>query len=187
MDLYDCPDQIHRRLQEMHAVFVQALNAHFDIIRPANNGFNSSWCTATCHGRFVTIQNDFCCMVGPEMFDEFFKAYVEKEAACADGCIYHLDGPGAIRHLESICEAPHLHAIQWVPGAGEKPMDQWPDLLRRVQELGKGLWLGGPPERQLNILKQVRPEGCLCNLGFQNRADAEGWLREAEEILKTKR
>ena len=183
MDLYDTPDEIHKRLRECHAVFEEMLQAHFDIIHPTSNGFNSSWCSATCHGRFATIQNDFCCMVGPEMFDEFFKDYVELEAASVDCCIYHLDGPGAVRHLESICAAPSLDTIQWVPGAGEKPMNEWPDLLRRVQELGKGLWLYGSPAEQLDIMTQVEPKGCIYNPSFDSREDAEAWLKEADRIL----
>jgi len=122
-------------------------------------------------------------MVGPDMFDEFLRDYVELEAATSDCCIYHLDGSGAIQHLESICAAPSLNTIQWVPGAGGKPMNQWPDLLRRVQELGKGLWLYGTPAEQLDIMKQVEPEGCMYNAAFASRADAEAWLGQADEIL----
>ena len=187
LDLYDCPEEIHKRLAECHRVFEQMLDAHFEIIHPGANGMNSSWCAATCRGRYAVIQNDFCCMVGPEMFDEFFKEYVEKEAAYLDGCIYHLDGPGAIPHLESICAAKHLHTIQWVPGAGEKPMNQWPDLLRRVQELGKGLWLYGSPQEQLQIMEQVTPKGCMYNVAFPDRDQAEAWLKEAEAVLKMNR
>jgi len=187
MDLYDSPEEIHKRLAEMHKAFQQALDGHLKIIHPASNGMNTSWCCAAVKGRFATIQNDFCCMVGPEMFDEFFKEYVEKEAAYLDHSIYHLDGPGAVRHLESICASPHLDVIQWVPGAGAKPMNQWPDLLRRIQKLGKGLWLYGSPEEQLDILTQVDPKGCMYTSWHKDRAEAETWLKKAEGILKSKR
>lgn len=186
-DLYDCPDEIHKRLAECHTVFEQMLQAHFDLIHPRSGGFNSSWCTATCRGRFATIQNDFCCMVGRGMFDAFFKAYIEKEAAFVDRCIYHLDGPGAIQHIESICAAPHLHTIQWVPGAGNKPTSQWPELLQKIQRLGKGLWIHGSPEDQLAILEQVEPEGCMYNLWFKDRDEAESFLKKADDIVRRKR
>lgn len=187
MDLYDCPEEIHKRLAEMHKVFQQALDGHLKIIHPASNGMNTSWCNAAVKGRFATIQNDFCCMVGPEMFDEFFKAYIENEAACLDHSIYHLDGPGAVRHLESICASPHLDVIQWVPGAGNKPMNQWPELLRRIQQLGKGLWLYGSPAEQLDILTQVEPAGCMYTMWCKDRAEAEAWLKKADAILRLKR
>lgn len=187
LDLIDCPNEIDRRLAECHMVFEAMLQAHFDIIHPRSGGLNASWCSGVARGKFATIQNDFCCMVGPDMFDRFFKKYIEKEAACVDRCIYHLDGPGAIRHIESICEAPNLHVIQWVPGAGNKPFNQWPELLRKIQALGKGLWIHGSPQEQLEVLDQVKPEGCMYNLGFRNRDDAEGFLKQAEDILRRKR
>ena len=187
LDLYDCPDEIHKRLAECHRVWEQMIDAHFEIIHPGCNGMNSSWCSATCHGRYGVIQNDFCCMVGPEMFDTFFKEYIEKEAAYLDCSIYHLDGPDAMKHLDSICASESLDIIQWVPGAGSKPMNEWPDFLRHVQEFGKGLWLYGSPQEQLDIMTQVDPKGCMYNVGFPDREAAEAWLKEAEAILKKKR
>lgn len=186
-DLYDCPEEIHRRLKECHAVFEAMLQAHFDILHPLSGGYNSSWCSATVKGRFATIQNDFCCMVGREMFDAFFKEYVEKEAAFLDCCIYHLDGPGAIRHLDSICEAPRLHVIQWVPGDGNKPQRHWPELLRRIQALGKGLWLYGSIPDLLAMMEFLQPEGCMYNAWLDSREEAGDFVKKVEAIHKAKR
>ncbi len=187
LDLYDCPAEIHTRLAECHSVYEAMLQAHFDIIHPLSGGCNSSWCSAAVKGRFATIQNDFCCMVGTELFDEFFKDYVEKEAAFLDCCIYHLDGPGAIRHIESICEAPHLDLIQWVPGAGNKPVSQWPELLHQIQSLGKGLWLHGSAQEQLDMMGYLKPEGCLYNTWLGSREEAEDYMKKVEAIHKAKR
>jgi hypothetical protein len=187
MDLFDCPVEIHKRLAECHAVYEAMLQAHFDILHPLSGGFNSSWCSAAVKGRFATIQNDFCCMVGPGQFDEFFKDYVEKEAAFLDCCIYHLDGPGAIRHLDSICQAPHLDLIQWVPGDGNKPVCQWPDLLKRIQSLGKGLWLYGTAGEQLEMMEFLKPEGCLYNVWVGSREEAEAFAKKAVAIHRAKR
>jgi hypothetical protein len=187
MDLYDCPDEIHKRLAECHTVFKDLLQAHFDILHPLSGGYSSSWCKAAVKGRFATIQNDFCCMVGPEQFDEFFKDYVEKEAAFLDCCVYHLDGPGAVRHLDSILQAPHLDLIQWVPGAGNKTVRHWPDLLAKCQERGKGLWLYGPPGELLEMMEFLRPEGCLYTLELGSREEAEAFVKKMEAIHKAKR
>jgi hypothetical protein len=187
MDLYDNPDEIHKRLAECHTVFEAMLQAHFDIIHPLSGGCNSSWCSAAVKGRFATIQNDFCCMVGPEQFDEFFKAYIEKEAAALDCSIYHLDGPGAVRHLESICDSPSLDLVQWVPGAGNKPVRDWPELLKRVQARGKGLWLHGSPQEQLDMMEFLEPEGCMYNVWLGSREEAEAYVKKAEAIQKARR
>ncbi len=187
MDLYDDPGEIHTRLAECHAVYEAMLQAHFDILHPLSGGYNSSWCSAAVKGRFATIQNDFCCMVGPELFDAFFKDYVNKESAFLDCCIYHLDGPGAVRHLDSICEAPRLDLIQWVPGDGNKPVAQWPELLKKVQSLGKGLWLYGSAREQLEMMDYLKPEGCFYTLQLGSREEAEAFAKKVETLHKTKR
>lgn len=180
LDLVDNPGEIKKRLAECHEVFRQVLQAHFDIIHPATGGYNTSWMAATCKGRYAVLQNDFSCMIGPRMFDEFFKEYVEKEAAGLDHSIYHLDGPGAIAHLESICASPHVDAIQWVPGAGNKPLPEWPELLKKVQRLGKGLWLYGSAEEARRMMSYLRPEGCMYTVWCSSREEAEELLRVSQ-------
>jgi hypothetical protein len=181
LDLYDCPDEIHKRLAEMHQVFLEALDAHFGAINSGPSGLVSCWLVAACRGRYAAIQNDFCYMLGPAMFDEFFKDYVEKESAALDWSIYHLDGPGAIPHTESICAAPHLHAIQWVPGPGgpgHLAQSDYMGLLKKIQRLGKGLWLYGTPETCLKMARELRPEGCMYNCSLDSKVEAEAWAKE---------
>ena len=179
LDLVDCPDEVKRRLRECHDVFAQVLQAHFDIIHPASGGLNTSWMAATCRGRYAVLQNDFSCMVGPAMFDEFFREYVEKESRLLDHCIYHLDGPGALCHLDSICSCPRVDAIQWVPGEGNKPLPQWPDVLRRIQAAGKGLWLWGSAREAEEMMDYLMPEGCMYSIWCSSRGEAEALLKNA--------
>jgi hypothetical protein len=182
MDLVDCPDEIKKRLAEFHEVFKQVLQAHFDIIHPRSDRLNSSWMAATCRGRYAVIQNDFCCMVGPAMFNEFFKEYVEKEAAFVDHSIYHLDGPGALCHIEAICASPHLDAVQWVPGAGNKALPEWPDVLKKIQSLGKGLWLYGSAQEAEAMMRYLKPEGCMYTIWCSSKEEAQALLKAAENI-----
>lgn len=187
MDLLDQPAEIKKRLRECHQVFLQVLQAHFDIIHPRSGGYNTSWMHQTCRGKFAVIQNDFCCMVGPEMFDEFFKDYVEAEAAAVDRAIYHLDGPGAVQHVDSICACPSLEAIQWVPGAGNKPQCDWPELLQKIQALGKGLWLYPTDLRETEkLMRALKPEGCMYALWLPSREEAEAVVRLTERIYRCK-
>ncbi len=187
LDLYDCPDEIHKRLAECHTVYEAMLQAHFDILHPLSGGYSSSWCCAAVKGRFATIQNDFCCMVGKPQFDEFFKEYINRESDVLDCCIYHLDGPGAVQHLESICEAPKLDLIQWVPGDGNRTVRHWPDLLKKVQALGKGLWLFGSPREHLEMMEFLKPEGCMHIVWADSKDDADAFVKKMEAIQKARR
>jgi len=65
-----------------------------------------------------------------------------------DHRIYHLDGPGAIHHLDTLLNLPELHAIQWVPGAGVTGgITQWVPLILRVQSKGKSIVVYAGPGR----------------------------------------
>jgi len=181
MDLLDQPEEIKKRLRECHEVYRQVLRAHLDTIHKWSP-CNSSWMDAVCTGSYVIIQNDFSCMVGPEMFDEFFKEYVQKEAQEAERSIYHLDGPGALRHLESIAAAPDLDMIQWVPGAGAKPLPEWRTELLKIQSLGKGLWLNGTGREVIQMMEYLRPEGCIYRVDCDSREEADVVIKACERI-----
>jgi hypothetical protein len=64
---------------------------------------------------------------------------IVRECRFYERSIYHLDGPGALRHLESILSIPELNALQWVPGAGRENFSQWVQVYRQVQAAGKGI------------------------------------------------
>ncbi|MHC4200480.1 MAG: hypothetical protein ACYSU0_10855, partial [Planctomycetota bacterium] len=72
-------------------------------------------------------QCDVSCMISPEMFDTFEVPSLAKEVAGVDASIYHLDGPEALRHLESLCAVDRLDMIQWMPGEGHYD-DDWSEL-----------------------------------------------------------
>jgi hypothetical protein len=62
-----------------------------------------------------------------------------------DRCLYHLDGPQALRYLDRLLEIPAVHAIQWVPGAGR---DYWVDWISLVTGIAD-------EEEQEGVLKLI--------------------------------
>ncbi len=71
------------------------------------------------------LQCDFNVLISSRMFDEFFLPYIEEQTRWVERTIFHLDGPGAIRHLDSLLSLPRLDGIQWVPGDGKPAMSKW--------------------------------------------------------------
>ena len=71
-------------------------------------------------GRTMGLDCDFSCMISPRDFQEIFLPPLLETMATVDHRIYHLDGPGAIPHLERLLSIPELQTIQWVPGAGSE-------------------------------------------------------------------
>ena len=75
------------------------------------------------------------------MFETF--CWQDNLVSCAhvDYTLYHLDGPGAVRHLPLLLRMERLNCIQWIQGACSPPPSQWVDLLRRIQAGGKSVQL----------------------------------------------
>ena len=48
--------------------------------------------------------------------------------------IFHVDGKGVARHLDTILSVPEVHAVQWVQGVGDDlPIMQWLPFIRELQ------------------------------------------------------
>lgn len=142
MDLVMQPDAVQRALAKVRKAYEQILDALAVELDYA------TWGSINRHGfyspgRTNVPQCDFSCMISSEMFAEFQLPCLAHESQQLDHSCYHLDGPGAVRHLEAICSLPGIHAIQWVAGAGEGEQQDWMHLHRRIDELGKGQYFGG--------------------------------------------
>jgi hypothetical protein len=94
--------------------------------------------------------------------------------------VFHLDGPGVARHIDTILTLPNLQAIHWVQGYGNnEPLIQWLPLIKKIQGAGKSvivdlkmheldefikkvdptgimLWIPAEPSEQKDILERVR-------------------------------
>ncbi len=87
-----------------------------------------------------------------------------------------LDGPDAIRHLDSLLSLPKLSGIQWIPGAGSPPMTEWIPLLKRIQNAGKLQHLICQKGEVRKLLRELEPEGILLDTIC-------GSVKEADQLI----
>ncbi len=141
------------------------------------------WLRLWAPGRFWTLQSDISCMVSPGLFQELILPELEKETQHVDFAFYHLDGPGAIKHVETLLRIKTLAGIQWVPGAGAccDPLD-WLELFRSIQNAGKKLLVSCPPERVRALLEKVDRRSICLAISCKEQQDAEKILLELERI-----
>ena len=107
------------------------------------------------------------------MFKGFFLPSIEKQTKLVERTIYHLDGEGAIPHLDALLSLNTLNGIQWVPGAGAKPMCEWIPLLQRIQDSGKLLVLGCKPSEVEILFSTLRPEGVFLRTRTKTLEEAD--------------
>ena len=141
VDLVTDPDAIHRAMRQTSDLWKCVVDTASEIILPAGQG-TSNWTMGWSDDRFLCIgQNDFSCMISPAMFETFCWQDNLESCAHVDYTLYHLDGPGAVRHLPLLLRLERLNCIQWIQGACSPPPSQWVDLLRRIQAGGKSVQL----------------------------------------------
>lgn len=142
MDIIDCPEKIKRALDQVSIAIKQVRNAYQEILDPDIGYVNRHLMYSD---QMIDVpQCDFSCMISPAMFEEFQMPVLEKELEDLGPVDYHLDGPGAIQHLEDICALDKIKVIQWQPGAGEAAEKDWWDLYKKIDDLGKGIFFYGP-------------------------------------------
>jgi hypothetical protein len=143
LDLYDHPEEVGRLAWEAHEAWWAAYEHFNGILQPTNPGY-SAWAGIYSPRPYYMLQCDFCYMISTAMFDEFVRPELAATCRRLGNSFYHLDGIGALPHLDSLLAVGELKGVQWVPGDGQKPPEQWPEVYERVLRAGKlAQFIGG--------------------------------------------
>ena len=177
IDLIDSPGPVGAALNEINIVWLRYWQACVGAIHQWTGDY-LFWMGIWSSQPAIDLQNDFSCLISSEMFEEFFIPGLEQQTKWVERTVYHLDGPGAVRHLDLLLSLPHLDGIQWVPGAGAPPASKWIRLLRRIQAGGKLLVLTCEPYEVETLLSELEPEGLLLTTRCESEEQAESLLAQ---------
>ena len=148
--LYDEPVEVKRLMNEAHEAWWQAYNKLNEVmVRGGAPGYSDWFGLYYPEPGGYILQSDFCYMIGPDMFREFIMPELAKSAEKLKWPVYHWDGPGELVHYDALMEIePKLQAIQWVPGDGNPPQYEWPEVLSKIGSAGRKLLIydGGMDE-----------------------------------------
>jgi len=159
VDTIERPVEIKRLCDRITTDFLRVYDIFYEKLAAAGMP-STTWCHATCKGKFHVPSNDFSCMISTHAFEDLFLPGIIRECRHMDRCIYHLDGPQALRYLDLLLDVPEIHAIQWVPGAGRDRWADWTSVYQKIQNRGKALQILSIPAPDLGLLFEVlRPEG----------------------------
>ncbi|HJP31567.1 MAG: hypothetical protein QF689_02225 [Candidatus Latescibacteria bacterium] len=158
IDMLERADDVRALTERVTVDFLRTYDVYHDRLQ-AEGQHSITWLPATCRGRMHVPSNDFSCMISQELFEDLFVPGIVQECRHMDRCIYHLDGPEALRFLDLLLDVPEIDAIQWVPGAGQDRWSDWIDVYRRVQATGKSFILYPPVAELDQVFSALRPEG----------------------------
>jgi len=185
-DLVDCPEEVDRLTRAVTQLWLRYYDELDAIIRPACRG-TSCWTPIWSSGKTYMMQSDFAYMISPTMFERFV---LPDLTACCDHLdhgFYHLDGKGQIRHLDLLLSIGRLRGIQWIPGDGQPPPQEWLPLLKRIRGGGKLCQVFVSPEGARTIVKNLGGRGFLFVIqpvsasDFRNPEEAQAFLKTLAE------
>lgn len=174
MDFYDHPRQVEEAMRQVRTFYAPVYEALFQAGGMGGDRGTAGWAPFWCKGRFATIQCDFLALLSPELSRKYVIPALEEEASFLDHCVYHLDGPGCLPHLDDILAIKDIDVIQWVPGAGKPLMHEWMDVLKKCQASGKGLQMYDIHDLETvkKIARELKPEGLLYVADVPTRDEA---------------
>jgi hypothetical protein len=162
-DMIEYKEEIIALLARIEGDYFKVYDIFYEKLRAAGHPC-TSWTTLIHDGKYYIPSNDFSIMISKKMFDEVFLPGIIRECQFLERSIYHLDGPGAIRHLDSLLEIKELNAIQFVPGTGNEVFERWINLYQKIQKAGKGIQVLCSLEEIDRVMETLDPRGLFLSV-----------------------
>jgi len=177
IELYDAPDEVGRLVGEITRLWLRYYDELDAMIQPGGCG-STPWASIWSPGRCYMLQCDFAYMISPRMFERYVLPDLAACCAAMDHGFYHLDGKGQIPHLDRLLSLERLRGIQWIPGDGAPPPEEWLPLLKRIRDGGKLCQLYVSADGARTIARELGGQGFAFHIaGSWTEADAQDLLR----------
>ena len=177
------PEVLEHQMQQINDIYFQVFDELYDIIREGDEMafcYFSSWAP----GKMSKLQSDISTMISVDDYRRFVQPFIREQCQKIDYTLYHLDGVGAMHHLDALLEIKELNAIQWTPGVGEPQggSPKWYDLYKKILAHGKSImacWVTLDELRPL--LDNIGGDGVHLEMDFHNEREVEQAMRIIEE------
>ena len=177
------PEVLEHQMQQINDIYFQVFDELYDIIREGDEMafcYFSSWAP----GKMSKLQSDISTMISVDDYRRFVQPFIREQCQKIDYTLYHLDGVGAMHHLDALLEIEELNAIQWTPGVGEPQggSPKWYDLYNKILAGGKSIMACWVTLDELKpLLDHIGGEGVHIEMDFHNEQEVEQALRIVEE------
>jgi hypothetical protein len=175
MDMLEKPEAVGRALERIKRIWIELWGEIQSLLKGMGNRGGIGWAGIWAPGTTFPLQEDYSFMISARMYRRFCLPHVADFLDVMEYGFYHLDGTGAVAHLDALLDLGKLRAIQWVPGAGKEDLAQWHPLIARILAAGKSVEVFARPEEVEALVKAVGLRGLLVNVTCS--------AAEAEQLL----
>lgn len=180
MDLAEHPQEVKALLARVEKDFFQVYDMFYEKLRSRGQPI-TAWTPLVSESKYAIPGNGFSASISKEWFDEFFLPELTRECRYFEHTIYHLEGPDALRHLDSILSIHKLDALLWDPGPGNEGFSRWAKIYQRAQAAGKGVQVNVRLEEVPLVMQTLSPRGLFLNVsGVRNRETGLAMLQTLE-------
>lgn len=165
MDTIEDPEEIEERVKQVTKAYLACYKRFYETVRDKEGASSFSCFQIWAPGRLAKLQCDASAMISADAFREFVLDSLKEQTEHLDYVMYHLDGPGAIKHLDALMEIDGINALQWTPGdtGPDGTCPDWDPIYDKVIRAGKSLWIkvytGGPEDWIRNMERIVKRYG----------------------------
>jgi hypothetical protein len=177
VDLVQKPIEVKRAMEHVKRIWIEIFCEFQDILKQTGNQGEIGWAGIWSPGTTFPMQEDFSYMISKSMYQEFVLPHVIDMVDAMEYPLYHLDGTGALPHLDLLLEISRLKVIQWVPGAGKESISEWYEVIKRILNAKKSVQIFAKAEEVEDIIKNLGTRGILITVS----ADATEAERLAEQ------
>jgi corrinoid protein of di/trimethylamine methyltransferase len=178
------PEVLEHQMQQINDIYFQVFDELYDIIREGDEMafcYFSSWAP----GKMSKLQSDISTMISVDDYRRFVQPFIREQCQKIDYTLYHLDGVGAMHHLDALLEIKELNAIQWTPGVGEPQggSPKWYDLYKKILAGGKSImacWVTLDELRPL--LDNIGGDGVHIEMDFHNEQEVEQAMKIVDDF-----
>ena len=178
------PEVLEHQMQQINDIYFQVFDELYDIIREGDEMafcYFSSWAP----GKMSKLQSDISTMISVDDYRRFVQPFIREQCQKIDYTLYHLDGVGAMHHLDALLEIKELNAIQWTPGVGEPQggSPKWYDLYKKILAGGKSImacWVTLDELRPL--LDNIGGDGVHIEMDFHNEREVEQAMKIVDDF-----
>lgn len=176
LEMLEDPDWVKRKLDEIETAWFEVYRRIYDRVHIEGQGTVFRAFCLWSPGKVAKVQCDLSLMLSPDMFREFAVPYLEKQCNWLDHSMYHLDGTGAVMHLDDLLQIENLNAIEWTPEAGLPggADKRWHEMYRRILDVGKSIQaVYVKPDEVAPLLDAIGPKGVYLMVLFENEQQCE--------------
>ncbi|MDY0288127.1 MAG: hypothetical protein RBR15_04805 [Sphaerochaeta sp.] len=174
MDLLLEPDWVKEKLREIDKASKKAYHTLYDIVKDEDGSMFHAFFMIWGRGKTSLIQCDFATLISEDMFREFAIPSIRESCSYLDNSLYHVDGPEALRTIDSLLEIEALDCIEFTPGPqvpqGGDP--RWYPLYRKIKDAGKCVQVVEmQAEEVVPLLDAIGTDGVYMMVNFRSEQE----------------